>query len=875
MANNNKTVQTVPFNFDELYSELKGLFNQSGYDVAEGSNVSMLTDSMAYMTSMLNANTAVNINENILEYATKRENVLQDARVLGYEIKHVMSYVYDITVTVPKGNVIIPKFTSFTSGDHTYYYMGNDIMLQNDEDTSLVLRVKEGTLHKYSDEKDILETVLSNSFENSSHYYIDVPYTNVENDGLEVYVSYYDDYDEYHDHEKWNKSTQTILEQDVDFSGKYIRIDNINYSTPRVYFKYAGSGSNLNVGTIIDINVLVSSGTDGEIDTSNVTCALGYNITNIELIQSGQSAESIQSIKNNAPKVYNSANRVVVTNDYEGACNRDTRVTDTCVWGGEKEFPVSPGHVWFSFLKSNTKNTFTPADDTNMYYSRDGFENNWDYVNNSESTSNARTFYETFYLQNTEIRSSDTENVKGIWDNLDDLKIPTLEYHHRNPIFCTFDYDFSILKYSMTEDVANTHKEIFDIIQNAFIGTSDSLQLEKFNSEYFDASLIKRIDKRITDVSGFKHALVNKLVLNTKTLSAEQLNTDLRDIYIPLGMPYENIFDNRGFLDYSLLPNIDTENFITYVSNEGAKLYVDWSAIDTEIKKGMPQSGYKLLVAPVKCDLSDTETLEDLQDVKDRKFVLKFRIYPDDSTADTLAYAKTKVILNANGNEIELTYGANENGYTFATDRETGKTLEHTLVVSSDITLDVGDTITVNASQICGYYYVFNSLKKEILVHLFVDGSVSGFDDYTRSSVSGITAKASYIYTLDDYYMYSSDGYYFYTESTISDDTTHIDPVGIIPKSYIYSSDGSYFYTSDGYYLTTEGYALDDPNKVDTYTGSIVRKVNDKMYYNSPLKSDLFWRNRFLNLKYASDNFRMIRNVIPILNSVTFHDEIN
>ena len=54
---------------------------------------------MAYLVSMLNANTAVNINETILTLARKRNNVLMDARLLGYEILHKSSYVYRLLIT--------------------------------------------------------------------------------------------------------------------------------------------------------------------------------------------------------------------------------------------------------------------------------------------------------------------------------------------------------------------------------------------------------------------------------------------------------------------------------------------------------------------------------------------------------------------------------------------------------------------------------------------------------------------------------------------------------------------------------------------------------------------------------------------------------
>lgn len=874
MANNNKTVQTIPFNYDELYTELKELFNEEGYDVAEGSNVSMLNTSMAYMTSMLNANTAVNINENILNYAQKRENVLQDARILGYEIKHIMSYVYDITIIVPAGMVTIPKYTNFTSNGHTYYYTGEDFLVETDEETSVTLRAKEGTLHKYEDEPDILETYIG-SGAIGNQYYVDIPYTNVENDGIDVFLSYYDAYDEYHSHEKWYKTNQTIIDDTTTFNKKYIRIDNIQYNTPRLYFKYAGQGNDLSAGTVIDVNVLVSSGADGEIDAKSVTCNLGYTVTNVALIQSGQPAESIQSIKNNAPKYYNSANRLVVANDYEAACNRDTRVSDTCVWGGEREFPISPGHIWFSFKKANNKTSFT-SDDNNLEYTRDGFENNWSYLDPATSEPLAREFYENFYILNTEIRSDTTSsnNVYGIWNQLDEYKIPTLEYHHRNPIFCTFEYDISILKYSLADNKSTVHQEIFDIIQNSFFGDNDSLSLEAFNQEYFNASIIKRIDKRITDISGFKLSLENKLVLNTKTLSAENTNTDLRDLYIPLGMPYEKIFDNHGFLDFDVLPNIDTENFITYQNTDGYDLFVDWTAVKDEISKGIPQENYKLILAPVKIKMSDTEVFNDDESIKNRTCTFKFRIYPDNATDELKTYNNTKIVLN-HYNPVtqvydltELTYGASVNGWTFGE-----KT--HTIILSSDLSLRLLDSISIEVSQVCGYYYIFNNLKQEILVHLFVDGSVSGFDDYTRESISGITEKTSYLYTLDDYYMYSSDNYYLYTEGKVTKTTTHAVTTAVVPRSYMYSSDGSYFYTSDDYYLTTEGYAVYDANSIDTYTGSVVRHVDVNNYYNSPLKTDVFYRNRYLNLKYSSNNFKMIKNVVPILRSVIFHNELD
>jgi len=78
--------ETVPFSFDEIYDGIADLFADKGYDSPyDGSNLSQLITSMAYTVSTLNANTAVNINETILTLAQKRDNIVQDARLLGYE----------------------------------------------------------------------------------------------------------------------------------------------------------------------------------------------------------------------------------------------------------------------------------------------------------------------------------------------------------------------------------------------------------------------------------------------------------------------------------------------------------------------------------------------------------------------------------------------------------------------------------------------------------------------------------------------------------------------------------------------------------------------------------------------------------------------
>ena len=127
-------VETLPFNFDEIYQDLVVKFTDKGYTdaVYEGSNTAQLISTLAYTVSMLNANTSANINETILSLAQKRDNVIQDARMLGYEIEHQKSYVYKLELKfLSDGDKTIYRYSSFSSGDKTYYFMSSDVTLKN------------------------------------------------------------------------------------------------------------------------------------------------------------------------------------------------------------------------------------------------------------------------------------------------------------------------------------------------------------------------------------------------------------------------------------------------------------------------------------------------------------------------------------------------------------------------------------------------------------------------------------------------------------------------------------------------------------------------------------------------------------------------
>lgn len=1025
-----KITQTVPFSFDELYEEARKLFGNAGFDVSDGSNTSQLAAVMSYLISALNTNTAININETLLPYATKRKNILQDARVLGYEAKHKTSFQYRLKVRLDDKvcgykSFTFKKFDSISANGNTYYYFGKDLKVNlgqlvhkekeispNDlefvdskvfyngenvtekwsqvqkefeKNRNIELVFKEGELIKTEDDVSSLSKTIGSITINGSSYtrnYIDIPYTDVENDGIECIVSYYDEEGNYQENVLFQKTENYFFEKDGDehLKHSYIRLDDIEMSTPRLYFRYAGMGEGIPYGSVVKLNILISHAEEGgmgelgyeTINTSsgNVLSFKGISfnacpsdnngisnvfdnciVTSCDLVQTGFSEESNESIQENAPKVYNSAHRLITNLDFKAACNRSSYVHDSSVWGGEDEFPKAPGHVWFSFLPERTSERSFSSNEDNSEFQRKNSSLVYNYQEGESEYQYVlrQNYYHKNYILNTEIKNE----KGGIWGDLMSKCMPSLTFHHRHPLYLNFNYDFNILKYNIKQNTKDVHKELFNVLDNCFYG-SDSLKLERFDSEYFHSNIIKRIDYMISDLCGFTSFLNTQIVLNEKTLCVENWNRDYKDIYIPLCVPFEKYFDNEGYLETSRLPCIDTKNFIDYKFDEiieptseyphgeeivnksenlkysivSGDLFVDWSRFNNRKE---PDISAKVFIAPVKIKMKYTYRCKNLSE----KYIkLGFKLAPDNTMDES--YNNIKVnILNANG-EVVCSYGKDcEKSFVgnFFIDYENRERLCFSNEVKTLMT--TGRLVEVEFTRTCGYYYLFNTFKKEILVHLFVNGSFEGF----KIAKNGMLENDYY-----DHYLDKLNETWLKNESEYTDDDMYVDITYSTPRSYLYTSDrrGIEFleptgkelekekhlfnygglatqedrhqielpssanedvkdlfnqgYDADtilnilpniasdyddreeensiGHCLTTEGYLVDGKDDLDTYTGPIVREYNENMYLFTPLTVDLFKQNVYMNVKYPSENFKVHRNVIPRLNNVKFKNAV-
>ena len=1044
------SIESVPFNFDELFAECQKLFENAGFDTSDGSNTTQLSAVMAYMVSCLNANTAMNINETILPFATKRKNVLQDARVLGYESQHKISFQYRLKIRLDDkmcgyGTFTIPKYSEFSNSSNKYYYISNDIIInlgivtvngidinpdsltflnqgrgKTDDrmkatyvmygnvdvtqqwknaknifnaNKEIIINIKEGELITYQNDVSSLERTIDSITINGNEEtrnYIDIPYTDVENDGIECLVSYYDENNNYNSNVLFEKTNDYFFETDGSkyVDKKFIRIDDIEMGTPRVYFKYAGIGTGIPLGSRVRFNLIISKGSEGKIESEYETITidnkeiLSYQgitlpsistsnnwissvfdnsiITNCDLTQSGSEEESTRSIIENAPKVYNSAYRLITSLDFKNACNRSASVLDSAVWGGEDEFPKSPGHIWFSFLPQRLLERTFDINADKTFFKRNNSELFYNYAEGDTKKQYAirQNYYNKNYITNTEIRNysiyKDASGVhkkySGIWGDLEGKYVPALVFHHRNPLYLNFSYKFDILRYNIESSTDEVHEKLFNILNNCFYG--NDLELEKFDTNYFHTNIVKRLDYEISDLCGFTSHLETQIVLNEKTCSMENWHPEYKDIYIPLAVPFEKYFTDDGFLDTSRLPNIDTKNFINikfgdvgnysepkYTLVKG-DIYTDWSRIikDQNARKqlnGTTDDDYtdletRLFVVPIKVKMEYTYTAKTFKKSINNRVKIGFKIAPDNDNDESFNNFTVRINNSTTiSNQSNLKFSEYFNLYW-----ENRSELYFTDAFKN--MLGDNDIITLTFTRTCGYYYLFNGFKKEILLHLFVNGMYDGFE----IAKSGMTKNGYY-----DHYLEKLNETYRNAEPYINDETNYIDITYTQPRSYIFhSTPRSYLCTIDkmyltsveatgieleteqhlfnhdqyglplvnteyyndylssvynkfvtgedrildkaseynynyggtdlnGHYLTSEGY-MSDNTEFDNYCGPVLRAYNENIYLYTPLTFDLFKQNLYLNVKYPSENFKVMKNVIPRLHTVEFKNAV-
>ena len=365
--------QFTNLDFDEIKAQIKDFLrsnsNFTDFDF-EGSNFSVLIDTLAYNTYINSFNANLVANESFLDSATIRENVVSLARNIGYVPRSRTAATATINigdVNLGSTNDSTPKFLTLRTGLVCVGSVANTTYRFSipEEITSSRVRDIGGTsFAQFTDpitvhEGTVLQRVYRVDNTKEQRYIIDSP--NIDSSTLRVYVKGPTDiglgrkYSMVDNILNIDKNSEIYLAQEVQ-DEKY-----------EIMFGDGLFGRKLENGTVITAKYLVTDGEEGngpsnfsfqgsftKSDKTLFTPSDNVTITTVSNASNGAEVEDVSSIKYFAPRLYSAQYRAVTPRDYEAIIQTIFPATESvAVVGGEELDPPQFGKVQISIKPKN------------------------------------------------------------------------------------------------------------------------------------------------------------------------------------------------------------------------------------------------------------------------------------------------------------------------------------------------------------------------------------------------------------------------------------------------------------------------------------------------------------------------------------------
>jgi len=335
MAVNNKRLSVTELDFDDIKRNLKtflrGQSEFKDYDF-EGSGMSVLLDTLAYNTHYLGFNANMLANEMFLDSASLRSSIVSHAKMLGYEVSSPKApkATINISLTTPKTTAIMNAGTTFTTTvDGTSYQFvtiadvigqstGNAVPFDSTE-------IYEGTY--------VTTKYLVNSSNIDQRFVITDNRADTTTLKVKIQTSDSDTtattYTKATDISQLSRSSTVYFLQEIEV-GKF-----------EVYFGDGIVSQALSDGNIVVLSYVVTNKTQANgaslfSSPSAIDTVTSITITTVATASGGAEAESLQSIKLNAPLDFAAQGRAVTTEDYKLYAKKlFSNAQTVSVWGGE------------------------------------------------------------------------------------------------------------------------------------------------------------------------------------------------------------------------------------------------------------------------------------------------------------------------------------------------------------------------------------------------------------------------------------------------------------------------------------------------------------------------------------------------------------
>ena len=364
--------QFTNLDFDQIKTQIKDYLransNFTDFDF-EGSNMSVLIDTLAYNSYITAYNSNMVANEVFIDSATLRENVAALARNVGYTPRSKqaatakVSFFVDtsgysvqpLTLTLKAG--IVSVSNTFASENYSFAIMNDVTVPVVDEIATFSnVEIKEGsyltktfTYRETGDDVPIEKFILPNDGIDTSTIKVTVSPNSAATNLKTIY-----------------KLTNNII--DVTNTSLIFLLQEVADEKYEILFGDGKFGKKLEDSNFITVNYISTNGLDangvdsftftGNIeDNTGVVVTEGISLlTTTQKAENGSSIESVQSIKKYAPLVYSAQNRAVTADDYKAIVTKIYSNTESVsVYGGEDTSPPQFGRVFISIKPRNGK----------------------------------------------------------------------------------------------------------------------------------------------------------------------------------------------------------------------------------------------------------------------------------------------------------------------------------------------------------------------------------------------------------------------------------------------------------------------------------------------------------------------------------------
>ena len=358
--------QFTNLDFDQIKVQireyLRGNSNFTDFDF-EGSNFSVLIDTLAYNTYINAFNANLVVNESFLDSATVRENVVSLARNIGYIPRSRTSARAQIKFEVPTDTssstlTLEPGLVCVGAADNTSYRFSvperitarvkNKVAVFGDDTNPITVFQGSYLTRQFSVDTSI-----------DQRYILDNP--NIDTSTVRVYVSGANDTGLGREF----KHIDNIL--NIDKYSEIFLMQEVQENRYEIMFGDGYFGKELETGNIITVRYIVTDGAAGNgpalfdfqgnfSDDKNIRVipSASVSVNTVQKASNGGSVEDVKSIKYFAPRLYSAQYRAVTSRDYEAIIQSIYPSTESvAVVGGEELSPPRFGTVQISIKPKN------------------------------------------------------------------------------------------------------------------------------------------------------------------------------------------------------------------------------------------------------------------------------------------------------------------------------------------------------------------------------------------------------------------------------------------------------------------------------------------------------------------------------------------